>query len=147
MLYTCCNSSRNTWRRCLGCCGVANTTNGNGCGCGCGNTTNTTNTNGSTNTFVNGVYGVFFPIANRSCCLRRTTTLDCGNVGTWTNTTNGNGCGCGCRRNLCTTNTAPTVIDGDAYYAHQYGLNTHHGCGCGFGDYGNVGFNGFSTDD
>ena len=146
MLNTC-NSSRNTWQRCLGCCGFTNTTNV-GCGCGCGNTTNTANTNGfGTNTFVNGIYGIFFPITNRSCCVRRTTTLNCGNLGTWTNTTNGNGCGCGCRRNLCTTGGFSTTIDGDAYYARQYGLNRGDGCGCGYGGYGNVGYNGFSTDD
>lgn len=140
MLYTCCNSSRNTWQRGCGCgCGnttnTTNTTNGNGCGCGCGNVTNTANNGWGTNTFVNGVYGIFFPITNRTCLVRRTTTLDCGNAGTWTN---GNGCGCGCRRNLCATNSSATVINGDAYYARQYGLN---GCGCS-----HTGWNCFTTD-
>ena len=139
MLYTCCNSSRNVWQRSggCGCMNTVNTTNG-GCGCGCTNTTNTTN--GGGNTFVNGVYGIFFPISNRSCCVRRTTTINCGNTGGWTN-----GCGFnyGCRRNLCTTNTSAAVIDGDAYYARQYGL--YSGGGCGY--YGNTTFNGYTTND
>lgn len=125
MLYTCCNSSRNTWQRSCG------------CGCGCGNTVNTTSTSNGhsrgcgTNTFVNGVYGIFFPISNRQCLARRTITFDCGNAGTWTNTTNGNGCGCACRRNLCSTNNSLSVTDGEAYYARQYGLHANDDCGCG----------------
>ena len=131
MLYTCCNSSRNTWQRCCNGCGnTVNTTNTNGCGCGCGNTVNTTNTNGcGTNALTNGVYGIFFPISTRQCYGGRTATLDCGNAVTWTNTTNG-GCGCGCRQNLCTANASSATINGDAYYARQYGL-TNCGCGCG----------------
>ena len=126
MLYTCCNASRNTWQ---GCCGYANTSNVNsGCyganvtntnGCGC--CTNTPNTNGGGTTLTNGVYGVFFPIYRPYC---QTRTNCCGTNGGWTN-----GC-CGCRQNLCTTNSTPVVIDGDAYYARQYGL--YNGCGCAY---------------
>ena len=150
MLYTCCNTSRNTWQRCCNGCGFTTTTQGNRCGCGCGlsttNTTqgnrcgcgwgwNTTNTNGwGTNTLVNGVYGIFFPIENRSCFARRTITLDCGNFGGWTRQTRNDGCGLGCRQQLCTTGSSATVLDGDAYYARQYGLT--NGCGCGCHDHG-----------
>ena len=143
MLYTCCNTSRNTWQCCgCGCGTTTNITNGNGCGCGwrCGwgNTTNTTNGANTTNngcgcctntnttncgggtTFTNGAYGIFFPLYRPYC---QTRTNYCGMNGSWTN-----GC-CGYRQNLCTTNTTP-VMDGDAYYARQYGLN---GCGCLYG--------------
>ena len=132
MLYTCCNSSRNTWQRCCNGCGnTTNTTTSGNC-CGCNGWGNTTNTNGcGTNALTNGVYGIFFPISTRQCYGRRTATLDCGNAVTWTNTTNG-GCGCGCRQNLCTANTSSATINGDAYYARQYGL-TNSGCGCGCG--------------
>lgn len=137
MLYTCCNSSRNTWQRCCNGCGnTANTANTNSCGCycGCGNTANTTNANGcGTNTLANGVYGIFFPVSSRSCVVRRTTTLYCGNAGTWTNTANASGYGCGCRRNLCTTGDSSATLNGDAYYARQYGLTANSGCGCGCG--------------
>lgn len=148
MLYTCCNTPRNTWQ---GCCGFTNVTNTNG-GCYGTNVTNTnvgcygtnvTNTNvgcanTSNTTFTNGVYGVFIPLP-RPYCVRRTTPTPCGTNNGWTN-----GC-CGCRRNLCTTNSTPVVIDGEAYYARQYGLNT--GCGCGCGGYGNTVFNNLSTND
>ena len=68
----------------------------------------------------------------------------------------GNGCGCGCWQNCCvrrrccgcgncaTANTVNTTdtINGDLYYAYQYGLiprsggvcgNTTNTCGCGCG--------------
>ena len=133
MLYTCCNYSRNTCQR----------------NCGCGNTTATTNTNNgctynvtpvTMNNGCNNVYGIFIPFANRGYWARTTTPQNCGSgtattgcncgCGTWTVTHTGN---CGCR-NLCTsgTTTTATSLNGDAYYARQYGLYGNTGYGCGY---------------
>jgi hypothetical protein len=112
MFNTCCNFQRNTCQRT--CCGQNTTVN-----------TNTTNDCGGF-TPVNGVFGVFIPFTNRRCYTHTTTWVGFPNTtNNTTNTTNG---GCGCC-NLCTTGTAMTPINGDLYYARQYGLYTNGGCG------------------
>ena len=129
MLYTCCNFQRNNCQRT--------------CYFGGGNeVTNTTNTTTPTNngygcfTPMNGFFGVFIPLNNRRYCTNTVPTQTCTNTipaTTCTNTVTTQttptiGCGC---RNLCTTGTTfQQPIDGEAYYARQYGLYTN--CGCGF---------------
>ena len=122
MLYTCCNFQRNNCQRT--CCGGNAVT-----------TTNTATNNGCCGFFpANGIYGVFIPFTGRRCYMTPTPYTGCVNATTTTNggstntTSTTNGCCGGC--NLCTTGTMTTPINGDLYYARQYGLYTN--CGCGY---------------
>ncbi len=135
MIWNCCNSNVNTWRR-------------SGCGqCGCGTTSNfnTQNTNGWVG---NGIFGYFIPVnfynggtngcgcGHHGCNYDRGTRVSCGN-GTYVTVTCGRQGGCGCLQNTQTTQTNgcgcvnTTSSQGDCYYARQYGLcgNNYNGCG------------------
>lgn len=138
MIWNCCNSNLNTFRR-------------SGC-CQCGSLTTTNLTTQNTNGWVgNGVFGYFIPVnyynggtngcgCRQNCCHHdRSTRVCCGN-GTYVTVTCGRQSGCGCLQNTQNTQTTQTNDNacvntassvGDCYYARQYGLcgNTYNGCG------------------